>query len=335
MLNRSIIGRRGIMAAMLASGLAFSVGCGRSGENAAVAAPRLEIAGSATATDSAPAAGSATATDDVDAAPGANNDNRQSNAQSHIAVSVDQDETAALVKEVRANYSAWDQGKPFDFKPAAKRIVGWLDQGLDQRSCQLGTEVARICESTGSYEPAKQLYAALVKAAAKSDNQRLAMPAREIGSAGLTRLDLLGSKPKIEGTVFGADAKLDWAQYRGKIVLLDFWATWCGPCMQELPNVKRVYEKYHNDGFEVVGITLDDDKDRLAQFLDRERLPWPTLFEDDPEKHGFEGVPLVKTFGIDGIPATYLFDRNGKIVSISARGEDLEAQVKKLLAEKK
>ncbi len=327
MLHRNLLARLCSVLALtsIAGWLVLTAGCNKSGEKPAVAAPTLSMPAS-----TAVAADTNTKQPDV---VHDDEDKQSEPVPAQISVSVEQDETNAVIKQVRANYAAWDQGKPFDFKPVANQIVKWLDNGLDQRSCQLGTEVARICESTGSYESARQLYTALVKAAAKSDNQRLAMPAQEIGSAGLTRLDLLGSKPKIEGSVFGGE-KLDWDKYRGKIVLLDFWATWCGPCMQELPNVKKVYEKYHNQGFEIVGITLDDDKDRLAQFLDKEQLPWPTLFEDNPEKHGFEGVPLVKTFGIDGIPATYLFDRSGKIVSISARGDGLDAQVKKLLAEK-
>jgi thiol-disulfide isomerase/thioredoxin len=330
MSRQKIVGQLSGIASLLALAgwLALATGCNKSGEKAA-AAPTLSVPASNTvAADEQPASTKPADTVHED------EEKQADPPPSRISVSVEQDETNAVIKQVQTNFAAWNQGKPFDFTPPAKQIVGWLDNGLDQRSCQLGGEVARICESTGSYEPAKLLYSALVKAAAKSDNQRLAVPAREIGSAGLTRLDLLGSKPKIEGTIFGGD-KLDWDKYRGKIVLIDFWATWCGPCMQELPNVKKVYEKYHTQGFDIVGVTLDDDKDRLAAFLDKEQLPWPTLFEDDPEKHGFEGVPLVKTFGIDGIPATYLFDRSGKIVSISARGEDLDAQVKKLLAEKK
>jgi thiol-disulfide isomerase/thioredoxin len=239
----------------------------------------------------------------------------------------------ALIQEIETNFAAWQEGKPFDFKPAAAKVAKLLEAGLDQQSYELVPDFARACEGAGSYEAAKQLYTALQKAAGKSDNPRLAFSAKEVAASGLSRLALLGTTPKIDTNVFGG-SKFDLDKYKGKVVLLDFWATWCGPCLAELPNVKKVYEQLHNQGFDVVGISLDEDKETLAKFLDKERLPWATLFEEDPAKQGWK-LPLVKAFGIDGIPATYLLDKSGKIASISARGPDLEAQVKKLLAEKK
>jgi peroxiredoxin len=177
------------------------------------------------------------------------------------------------------------------------------------------------------------MYATLERAAGKSDNPRLIGPAKEVAAAGLGRLALLGTEPKIDSPIFGG-GQFDLAKYKGKVVLLDFWATWCGPCLKELPNVRKVYEQLHSQGFDVVGITLDEEKDTLAKFLEKEKLPWITLFDTDPAKQGWN-MPLVKAFWIEGIPATFLLDKSGKIVSISARGPELETQVKKLLAEKK
>jgi peroxiredoxin len=150
---------------------------------------------------------------------------------------------------------------------------------------------------------------------------------------GLTRLDWIGKAPKIEGAIFGGE-KFDWSKYKGKIVLLDFWATWCGPCVRELPNVKADYEKYHDRGFDVVGISLDEKDEDLADFLQKEKLAWPTLLETDPAKREFN-LPLAKQFGVDSIPATFLIDRSGKVAAISVRGEELGKQIEKLLAEKK
>ena len=163
---------------------------------------------------------------------------------------------------------------------------------------------------------------------------QLIIVAKETAATGLKRLNLVGSAPNIQGPVFGG-GKIDWAKYKGKVVLIDFWATWCGPCLRELPNVKNVYEKYHDKGFDVVGISLDEDKDALTAFLEKEKLPWKTLFDEDPAKHGFEGVKLAQEFGIDAIPATFLVDQQGKIVSISARGQQLQSQLQKLLGDKK
>jgi peroxiredoxin len=104
--------------------------------------------------------------------------------------------------------------------------------------------------------------------------------------------------------------------------------------VEELPDVKQVYEKFHDQGFDVVGISLDDDKEKLADFLDKRKLPWVTLFDLDPAKQGWDGAAMTKQFAIEELPTMLLVDRAGKIVSISARGEGLPQQVEKLLAEK-
>src|SRR5262249_50279634 len=155
--------------------------------------------------------------------------------------------------------------------------------------------------------------------------------AREVAKMGLTRLDWLGKAPKIEGTILGGE-KFDWSKYKGKVVLLDFWATWWGPCLRGVPNVKADHERFYDCGVDVVGISLDDDSRALTDFLQKEKLAWPTLLEADSSKRGFD-APLAKKFGVDGIPATFLLDRSGKVAAISVRGDELGKQIEKLLAE--
>ena len=116
------------------------------------------------------------------------------------------------------------------------------------------------------------------------------------------------------------------AGYKGKVVLLDFWATWCGPCRAELPNVIETYQKYHAKGFEVVGISLDQSQEKLENYTKAQKMPWPQYFD------GLAwGNKLAVKYGVNSIPATYLIDREGKIIAKGLRGEALgEAVVKAL-----
>ena len=110
-------------------------------------------------------------------------------------------------------------------------------------------------------------------------------------------------------------------------VLVDFWATWCGPCVKELPNVMAAYEKLHGKGLEIVGISFDQNKDKLTQFVEKEKMPWPQYFDGK----GW-GNKFGKEYGINSIPAMWLVDKKGNLNDMNAR-EGLVAKVEKLLAE--
>lgn len=114
--------------------------------------------------------------------------------------------------------------------------------------------------------------------------------------------------------------------YKGKVLLVDFWATWCVPCVMELPHIQKAYDQFHDKGFEVLGVSLDEDKDRLQQFLKEKKMPWPQFF--DGKK--WENELAVK-YGVDAIPAGYLLDRDGKIIAKLQSGEDLDGEISKAL----
>ena len=122
--------------------------------------------------------------------------------------------------------------------------------------------------------------------------------------------------------------EVDMAKLRGKVVLLDFWATWCGPCIAELPNVKRVYDAYHAQGFEIIAISLDSEKDKqkLIDFVREHELPWPQHYDGLGWKNHY-----AVHYGITGIPAMFLLDKTGRLAATDARGEKLESEVKRLL----
>jgi thiol-disulfide isomerase/thioredoxin len=114
----------------------------------------------------------------------------------------------------------------------------------------------------------------------------------------------------------------------GKIVLIDFWASWCGPCRRESPNVVKLYKQYKDKGFTVFSVSLDDDAAAWKKAIAADGLIWPNHVSD---LKGWE-TPMVQTYGISGIPHTVLIDKQGKIIATGLRGESLEQKLKELFA---
>jgi len=126
-----------------------------------------------------------------------------------------------------------------------------------------------------------------------------------------------------------AGKPLSIARYKGKVVMIDFWATWCRPCVMELPNVLETYKKHHDKGFEIIGISLDQDEEKLTSFTKAKDMPWQQFFDGK----GWSNKLAVK-YGIHSIPMTYLLDGEGKIIGKGLRGEELAEVVSKALAKK-
>jgi thiol-disulfide isomerase/thioredoxin len=139
--------------------------------------------------------------------------------------------------------------------------------------------------------------------------------------------DMVGKPLTVAGrtTTGGQFTSADW---KGKVVLVDFWATWCGPCRAELPRTKELYKKYHEKGMEMVGVDCDDADDAVNTFTKENDMAWPQLREKDQE----EWHPLTKQWGVNGIPTMFLIDKKGVLRYVDAR-EGTEEKVKKLLAE--
>ena len=144
------------------------------------------------------------------------------------------------------------------------------------------------------------------------------------------RLSLEGQEMPLEGITL--DGKpFDAEVYRGKILLVDFWATWCGWCIVEFPALKKHYEKYREKGFEIIGISTDADLDALSQYLDKNPLPWPVFADKKLEEAGKQRMD--KRYGITAIPEVILIGRDGKVIMLEARGEALAEKLAELFPE--
>ena len=117
--------------------------------------------------------------------------------------------------------------------------------------------------------------------------------------------------------------------YRGKVVLLDFWAVWCGPCLGEMPNVKRVYNTYKDQGFDIIGVSLDTDEARLRNYLKENDIQWRQIFSGQKWES-----PLAQKYHIRSIPAPCLIARDGTLISSEARGIKLEQLVVEALKDR-
>ena len=122
--------------------------------------------------------------------------------------------------------------------------------------------------------------------------------------------------------------EVDLRKLKGKVVLIEFWATWCAPCVAETPNLKAAYEKFHADGFEIIGISLDDKESALRKFIREKELSWPQYFDGKGWENQF-GLQ----YGIFVIPTMWLVDRRGNLRFTGTRF-NLEEEIKQLIAKK-
>jgi thiol-disulfide isomerase/thioredoxin len=125
----------------------------------------------------------------------------------------------------------------------------------------------------------------------------------------------------------GKDFQL--SKQKGKVVLIDFWATWCGPCRKEIPNLKQYYQAFKGKGFEIIGISLDKQEKQLKEYLETEKLPWKISYSGK-----FWNDDTARLYNVHSIPSYWLIDKKGILRYFGLRGEQLKKAVEELLAEK-
>jgi thiol-disulfide isomerase/thioredoxin len=188
--------------------------------------------------------------------------------------------------------------------------------------------LAEAYKGDGKYDEAEKEYKTVLSEYSNVNPRLTQFVQNNMAMLGTERKTAVGGEPLPFTVTSLTGEKLSPEQYRGKVLLIDFWATWCGPCIAEMPNVKRVYDKYHGKGFEIVGISLDQSRDRLDAYIEQNNIQWPQYFDGK-----WWNNDVATIYGIKSIPATLLVDRDGKIRYKSLRGKQLESAVEKLVAE--
>ena len=235
---------------------------------------------------------------------------------------------AAFSAQIEAALAA---GRPEGALPLIPRVAAMLqaapeDPAVAELAIGMATTLARM---PGGEPAAAAAFEAFLPAIETSSNPAVRNLADEV--AGTARQLMLPGRPmQITGTLLSGEP-FDQRSLAGKVVLVDFWATWCGPCVAEIGNLREQYAKWHDRGFEVVGVSLDEDRQTLEQFVRAKQIPWPILYEE-PGGRGWQH-PLATYYGITGIPTVVLIGRDGNVVTLDARGKKLAAALEKLLGE--
>jgi peroxiredoxin len=188
------------------------------------------------------------------------------------------------------------------------------------RSLDLASSLAAQARIAGDLAASREIYERV--SAAYSLNAQIA----EIIEGRIARQELIGQPAPQIGTNDMEGKRVDVADFAGKVVLVDFWATNCAPCLAEFPNLRQTYKELHDKGLEIVGVSFDDNPDTVQAFVARAKLPWRMVMNESPEGQ------IALRYKTKTIPALFVIDRKGTVAQVDIRGTDLRPVIEKLLA---
>ena len=215
------------------------------------------------------------------------------------------------------------RGHAEDFPTAIKRYeelmsgLGKPDQ--EEFAVNFSDSLANVATAAGQFDVSRKVFNTLLAKYRENPDLR-----RKIGDE-LDRLKLVG-KPAPE--IIANDVKGDafrLENVKGKYVLLDFWATWCAPCVADLPNLMATYAKYRSRGFEIIGVNLDETKDALIDFTTTRNVPWRQIHNTT------SGGDVVDAYGVSRLPSTFLLDPKGTLIRLELKGKSLDKVLETLL----
>jgi len=202
-------------------------------------------------------------------------------------------------------------------------------ESLDARYLRVASFLTRVINELPEEDRVAKEYKRFGELFAKSEFRELSKYGKRIAKGVPGKAENLVGKPMPIDGVTHDDKKFTIEQYRGKVVLVDFWATWCGPCRAAMPALIDLYDELHDEGFEVVGVSLDQDKDALVKYIDDNEIEWPNIFDADDSDA--DRKALAERYSVNAIPMTFLLDQQGKVVAKNLHGDKLKAKIQELL----
>lgn len=182
-------------------------------------------------------------------------------------------------------------------------------------------QLAITHEFNGNAQEAQKWYQAIIGGYAESNAARRARGA-------LRRLTLKGQRIQLAGQGLGGGS-INLQAYQGKVVAVIFWATWCTPCTEDLPQIQELYRQHQRDGFEIVGVNLDAPGAPVQQYIQQHKVPWPHIYEEG----ALESRPAIE-YGIISLPTVFLIDKRGVVVSQNSSVDELKKLVPEMVKAK-